>query len=62
MPAMVFRYTAPSLVARYRNFPFGIPAIAVGIAGVLTVDWATLLTFPEATENVPMVPVLAFAT
>ncbi|HTU49498.1 MAG TPA: hypothetical protein VMF56_02835 [Acidobacteriaceae bacterium] len=59
---MVFRYTAPSLVARYRNFPLGVPAIAVGDAGARTVDWATLLTLPEAIGNVPIVPVLAFET
>ena len=62
MPAIVFRYTAPSLVARNRNFPLGVAAIAVGDAGALTVDWATLLTLPEATAKVAMVPLFAFDT
>ena len=62
LPAIVFRYTAPSLVATYKYFPFGEPAMAVGDPGALIVELATLLTFPEATANAPIVPLLAFET
>ena len=53
---------APSLVATYKYFPFGEPAMAVGDPGALIVELATLLTFPEATANAPIVPLLAFET
>ena len=60
--AIVFRYIAPSLVARYKNFPFGVPAIAVGSAGVVTVELGMVASFPEAIAKAPIVLLLAFAT
>jgi hypothetical protein len=60
--AIVFRYIAPSLVARYKNFPFGVPAIAVGSAGAAAVELGTVASFPEAIAKASIVLLLAFAT
>jgi hypothetical protein len=49
-------------VAKYKYLPFGVAAIAVGDAGVFAVDFATPLTLPAATANVPMVAFAELAT